>query len=253
MLSDEIQLEQEVGAEIPKELLDAGVFYGRTKSKTNPKMKQFVLANRNGIEIINVLKTIETLERALGFLKEIVKNGGLVLFVGTQPAAEDLVRDLGEKLKMPYVTRRWLGGTLTNFKVISKRVEHYTKTKSDFASGALQKYTKKERVGIDREIKKLEELMGGLVNLTRLPEALVVIDPQLHMTAVREARRLRIPVIALADVDADPDLLTHPVIANNKARKSIAWFLGKVEETIREGISMKASLPASVEQAPSEK
>lgn len=221
--------------DVPKDVLDAGVFYGRTKSQTNPKMKSYVLANRNGIEIINVLQTIEDLERACVFLKEKVQGGGLVLVVGTQPQAHASVQALANGLTMPYVTRRWLGGTLTNYKVILKRIEYFLKLKSDFATGVFEKYTKKERVGIDKEIARLEELLGGLTHLTRLPEVVVVVDPFLHKTTVHEANMMKIPVIALADVNSDPDNLTFPVVGNNKARKSIAWFLSKIEQAITEG------------------
>ena len=238
--------------EIPKELVDVGLFYGRTKSKTNPKMRSYIIGNRNGVEIINVLKTLEGLEVASAFLKAKVQAGGVVLFVGTQPAAQDIVQTLALKLGMPYVVRRWPGGSLTNFKVISKRVEYFKKLKSDLASGALDKYTKKERGVMQHEIGRLSELMGGLEIMTRLPDALVVIDPKLHETAMREARRMKIPVVAFANVDADPDEIDYLVIGNNNARKSILWFLGKIEAAIEEGSAARAALPKveSIEPKP---
>jgi small subunit ribosomal protein S2 len=231
--------------EVPKDVIDAGVFYGRTKSQTNPKMKPYVLTNRNGIEIINVLRTVEDLERACVFLKEKVQGGGLVLVVGTQPQAHASVQALANELQMPFVTRRWLGGTLTNYKVILKRIEYFLKLKSDFAAGVFEKYTKKERVVIEKEIARLEELLGGLTHLTRLPEVLVVIDPFIHKTTVHEANMTKIPVIALADVNSDPDNLTFPVVGNNKARKSIMWFLGKIEQAIRDGQGVRKTAVAA--------
>jgi len=228
------------------EMIEAGVFYGRKKSKTHPKMKQYVLMNRGGIEIIDLAKTAEALEKAVGFLKEKVRGGGLVLLVGTQAAAEAEIIRLAERFHLPYVTNRWAGGTMTNFKIISKRVEYFKKLRGDFASGALEKYTKKERLGLEREMRRLKELFGGLENLTKEPDVLVAIDPNLHHTAVREANRAKIPVIALGNVDADPDVIDYLVPGNDKARKSITWFLAKVEAAIAEGIASRAE-PVRIE------
>jgi len=221
-------------------MIDAGVFYGRKKSKTNPKMRQFVMGNRGGIEVINLEKTEEALGRAVAFVTERVRNGGTMLFVATEPAAETSVLAMAKKFSIPYVTNRWVGGTITNFKIISARVEHLKKLRSDLASGALDKYTKKERVEIDREIKRLEELMGGLETMPREPDFLVVIDPTLHDTAVREALIKKIPIVALANIDADPDLIDYLVPGNDKAKQSIDWFLGKIEKAIESGIKMRA-------------
>jgi len=240
-----------------KDLVDAGVFYGRSKSNTNPKMKPAVLTNRGGIEIINLAKTLEGLDRALGFLKEKVRNGGLVLCLGTQPAAQDLVRRLAEKYKMPYVTTRWPGGTITNFKVISKRVEDFKKMKSGLASGAYQKYTKKEQLDIERITHNLEELMGGLVEMNKLPDLFLIVDPVVHSIAVHEAHLAGIPVVAYGDVDANPDLVEYLVPGNTKSRKSIEWFLAKAEAAIGEGKLMqkepKAGEAISGTGAPHEK
>jgi small subunit ribosomal protein S2 len=225
--------------EASREMIEAGVFYGRKKSKTNPKMRQFILVSRGGIEIINLAKTMEAMDKALAFLEEKVRNGGLVLLLGTEPAAEEGVAKLAAKFKLPYVTNRWAGGTLTNFKVVSKRIEYMKKLRADFASGALEKYTKKERLELDKELRRLGELFGGLESLTKEPDVLVVIDPNLHNTAVREANRMKIPVIALANLDAEPDELDYLVPGNNKAKKSIEWFLGKIERALAEGFAQK--------------
>jgi len=230
----------QVNTEASREMIDAGVFYGRKKSKTNPKMRQFVMGNRGGIEVINLEKTEEALGRAVAFVTEKVRNGGTVLFVATEPAAETAIIAMAKKFGMPYVSNRWVGGTLTNFKIISARVEHLKKIRTDLASGALDKYTKKERVEIDREIHRLEELMGGLETMSREPDLIVMIDPTLHTTAVREALIKKIPIVAFANIDADPDLIDHLVPGNDKAKKSIDWFLGKIEKAIEDGIKMRA-------------
>jgi small subunit ribosomal protein S2 len=229
-------------AEGSREMIEAGVFYGRKKSKTNPKMREFILANRGGIEIINLEKTAECLEKATGFIKEKVRNGGLPLFVGTSPASDASIQRIAKEFSLPYVILRWVGGTLTNFKIIARRVEYLKKLRTDLASGALvDKYTKKERLEMEREVKRLEELMGGLETMAREPDFLVVVDPNLHTTAVREAKIKRIPVVALANVDADPDTVDYLVPGNDKSRMSVAWFLGSVEKAIRAGIAERAA------------
>jgi len=229
-------------AEGSREMIEAGIFYGRKKSKTNPKMREFILANRGGIEIINLQKTSEGLEKAMGFVKEKVRNGGMPLFVGTSPAADAKVRELAKEFSLPFVVLRWVGGTLTNFKIISRRVEYLKKLRTDLASGALtDKYTKKERLEMEREVKRLEELMGGLEAMPREPDFLIVIDPNLHATAVREAIVKKIPIVALANVDADPDVIDYLVPGNDKARVSISWFLDNVEKAIREGLAERAT------------
>lgn len=230
-----------------REMMDAGVFYGRKKSKTNPKMRQFVTANRGGIEIINIQRTAEMADEAAAFVKEKVRNGGLLLIVGAIPAAEISVVALAKKFDLPYVSSRWVGGAITNFKIIAKRVEHLKKLRSDLASGALvDKYTKKERLEMEREMKRLEELMGGLENMTHEPDVIIMIDPILHHTALREAHTKKIPVVALANVDADPDAIDYLVPGNDKAKKSIDWFLGKIETAIAEGLALKAQQAAKV-------
>jgi small subunit ribosomal protein S2 len=217
-----------------REMVEAGVFFGRKKSRTNPKMKPAILTNRNGIEIVNLAKTVEALEATLAFVRDTARKGGLLLIVATQPPAESIVK-LATEFGYPYVVRRWLGGTLTNFKVIAKRVEQFKKMKADLASGAYEKYTKKERVMIERQITHMDELMGGLESLTAKPDALLVIDTQLHKTAIHEANHLGIPVVAFVNTDSDPSKITYPVPGNNKARSSITWFVGKLKGAIEEG------------------
>ena len=227
-----------------REMTEAGVFYGRKKSKTHPRMKRFILGNRNGLEIINLINTKEMLDAALIAIKQKVQDGGMLFFVGTQPPAED-VKPLAAEFNYPFVVRRWLGGTLTNCKIILGRIEYYKKLKSDLAKGALDRYTKKERVGMEKELAKMEEVMNGLETFTGLPGMLVVIDANLHMTAVREARHLRIPVVALANTDTDPDLINYPVLGNNKAKTSVNWFLNKVKGAVEEGIAARPVKPVA--------
>jgi small subunit ribosomal protein S2 len=238
--------------EAAKAMVDAGVFYGRKRSKTNPRMKPYIAGNRNEIEIINIQQTEECLGKALAFLKEQVAKGGVVLFVGTQPPArgiEELAREFG----FPVVTRRWIGGTLTNFKIISKRIEYFKKLRTDWEKQAFEHYTKKERVGIERELGRLTELLAGLDTLSALPAVLLVIDPNVHQAAVREARLLKIPIVSLVSTDGDPDLVDYPVPGNNKSQLSINWFLGEVRKALAEGRQAFAAAKAAAEKAAAEK
>ena len=231
-----------------KDMVEAGVFYGRKKSRTHPRMKSFIITNRNGIEIVNLSKTSDDTVKAAEFLRDKARNNALVLVVATQPAAESAVA-LAKEYGFPYVTRRWLGGTLTNFKIISKRIEYYKKLKADWGTSVFDKYTKKERLMIEKELGRLSELMGGLANLTDRPHVLLVIDPNLHATAVHEARLLKIPVIAFANTDSDPDELEYPVVGNNKARLSINWFVEKMRAAVAEGKAMGPEKPVAPEPA----
>lgn len=224
-----------------REMIDAGVFYGRKRSKTNPKMREFILSNRGGIEIINLQKTGEGLARAAGFVTEKVRNGGIPLLVGTSPAADAEILRIAKEFSFPFVTLRWVGGTLTNFKIISKRVEYLKKLRADLAAGILEKYTKKERLEMEREVKRLESLMGGLEVMTREPDFLIVVDSNLHVTAIREAKIRRIPIVAFANVDASPDDIDYLVPGNDKAKMSVSWFLENIEQAIRKGIEARAA------------
>jgi small subunit ribosomal protein S2 len=231
--------------------MNAGVFYGRKKSKTNPKMRPFVLANRGGIEIINLQKTEEMMDTAVAFIKERVRNNGLVLLVGIQPAGEASLITLAKRFGIPYVTTRWVGGAITNFKIIVKRIEHMKTLRADLASGALvSKYTKKERLDMERELEHLEEIMGGLENMTKEPDVVVMIDPILHHTAVSEANTKKIPVVALANVDADPDKISYLVPGNDKAKQSIEWFLDRVAKAYEAGIAARAAVAAAATTKP---
>ncbi len=230
-----------------KELADIGVFIGRKKSKTHPRMRPYILATRNEVEIINLQKTMDGLNNALGFVKEKTRSlpapdraggqagGGKFMIVGTQPHAAEAVAGFAKEFGIPYVNVRWLGGLITNFKVISKRIDYYKKLKSEFKSGAMQKYTKKEQLGFEKELKRLDELFGGLENYSELPGLLIVIDPSQHAAAIREAKRAGIPIVAYVNTDCDPEVVEYPVVGNTKARASVSWFLGKLGEAIKEG------------------
>jgi len=217
-----------------REMMKAGLMYGHKKSKTNPKFRRYIYANRNGIEIIDLAHTFSALETAIEFLKNQLKEGKSILLVATQPAAKEAVENLAKKFNFSCINERWIGGLLTNFKVISQRLEYFKKIQSDLEKGEFDKYTKKERVMINRNIFRMRKIFTGLENLTRLPDIIFVIDPSLkgHTTAIREAKRVKIPVMAILDSDDDPDLVNFPIPANDHAKMSIDWMINKIIEKL---------------------
>lgn len=228
-----------------REMVDAGVFFGRKKSKTHPKMKPAILTNRNGIEIINLAKTTEGIERAEAFVQEKAKSGALILVVATQPSAASM-QAFASKFGFPIVTRRWIGGTLTNFRIIKGRIDYFKKLRSDWERKAFERYTKKERVMIERELGRLTELMGGIEALDEKPGLMIVIDPQVHVTAIREAKHVGVPVVAFANTDSDPAFAEYPVVGNSRSRLSVEWFAGRMEKAIEAGRALRQIVAESV-------
>lgn len=227
--------EAAISNELLTQIVEAGIVYGHKKSKTHPRMKPYISTTRNEIEFIDPQATLTGIERAIQALKELRQRGGLVLFVGTAPAAKQIVKEFALELKMPYVVSRWLGGTLTNFKVINARTKYYNDLKEKIAKGELGKYTKKEQLGFEKEIEKMKEFFEGLTSLDRLPELLFIIDTKLHKTAMNEARILKIPVIAIIDNDDDPALVKYPIFGNDHSRTSIEWILRRIKEGLTNG------------------
>jgi len=213
-----------------EEMMTAGIMYGHKKTKTHPKFKQYIHTNHNGIEIIDVAITLSAIDKAAEFIKNQVKENKTILLVATQPAAHSAMEELAKKFNLPYVKNRWIGGLLTNFKVISGRLEYFKKIKNDMEKGEFKKYTKKERVMINRNIHRMEEMFSGLENLTKMPDSLFMIDTNLkgHTTALREARRMKIPLAAIIDSDDDPTLVTYPIPANDHAKSSIEWVIDRI-------------------------
>ena len=226
-----------------EELIKAGVLYGRKKSKTHPRMQRYIHTTRNGIEIIDVVQTLTLSDQAAEFIKSVVRQKGLLFFVGATPSAKDVVKSLAQRFGYPHVTERWLGGTLTNFKTIQKRIQYYLKLKSDRESGNLDKYTKKERTQFDKEITRLTTLFNGLELLNQLPQVLIIVGALNHKTAIHEARKLSIPIVGLISSDADPDLIDYPIPGNDRSKSSISWVLERLAKAIEE--AKKEPLPAS--------
>jgi len=242
-LAEEQIQEKTMDPMLLEEMVKAGILYGRKKSKTHPRMRPFIYATRSGIEILDLPKTMEAIDKAGEFLKEVSKKSGLVLAVGTKPATQDLVENFAQALSMPFVIKRWLGGTLTNFKTLSKRIQYYMNLKADKATGKLEKYTKKEQVEFGKQIEKMNGFFRGLEKLNKLPDALLVVNVNDHITSVREAKRLKIPVVAILSTDTDPELVNYPIPANDNSKSSIAWILNRLQSKMEEGAKERVVMP----------
>jgi len=216
-------------------MLKAGVHFGHKKSRWNPKMKQYIFGVRNEVHILDLEKTKEEFQKALDFFGEVMEKNGTILVVGTKKQAKDLVQAVAEKAELPYVNLRWLGGTFTNFETISKRVKFLVETRDGLEKGKYNDLTKLERNKLQKEVDKLEEKVGGLVNLKRLPEAVFVLDVKKEAIAVKEAKKMGIKVVGVVDTNSDPEVVDYRIPANDDALSSLRYILGvflkKVLET----------------------
>ncbi len=215
-----------------KELLQAGVHFGHQTHRWNPKMRRFIFAERGGIYLIDLKKTLRELNRARDLVNGVVRGGGNVLFVCTKPQLKGLVRAEAERAGAFYVTERWLGGLLTNFQTIKKNIRRLKDLERGVEEGAFEFYTKKERLLLDREREKLERYLSGIKDMTRLPGLVFVVDANKEEIAVREANRLGIPVVAIADTNADPDMLTVAIAGNDDAIRSVSLITGVMADEI---------------------
>lgn len=217
------------------ELFKAGAHFGHKSSKWHPNMGPYIFTTKNNVHIINLEETQKKLEEALNVLKELGSTGKTVLFVGTKRQAAALVEKYAKACNMPYISTRWLGGMLTNFKTVSSIPRKLTKLKRQREAGELKKYTKKERLGIDREIDKMEHLVGGIEQLEKLPDALFIVDLKEEKTALREVLQLGIPIIAICDTNVNPTDIDYPIPANDDATRSLELIIRLVSEAIQEG------------------
>jgi len=215
-----------------KDLLQAGVHFGHQTHRWNPKMRKYIFAERGGIYLIDLKKTLRELNRACDLVNEVVRGGGTVLFVCTKPQLKGPVRAEAERAEAFYVTERWLGGLLTNFQTIKKNIRRLKELERGVEEGAFEFYTKKERLLLEREREKLERYLSGIKNMTRLPGLVFVVDANKEDIAVREANRLGIPVVAIADTNADPDMLTIAIAGNDDAIRSVTLITGVIADEI---------------------
>ncbi|GEM86650.1 30S ribosomal protein S2 [Meiothermus granaticius] len=217
-----------------KELLEAGVHFGHETKRWNPKMKRYIYAERNGIFIIDLQKSMVELERTFKYVQDLALRGGTILYVGTKKQAQEIVQLEADRAGMPYVNQRWLGGMLTNFRTISAQVNRLQTLEDLFASEDIQERPKTEQVRLQHELERLHKNLGGFRKLKRLPDAIFVIDPTKEAIAVKEARKLGIPVVALADTDSDPDLVDYIVPGNDDAIRSIQLIVSRMTDLIVE-------------------
>jgi len=222
---------------VPKieDMLKAGMHFGHRTNRWHPKMKQFIFTAKNGVYIIDLRKAQEKLREALEFMANLVAEGKSVLFVGSKSQVIAPLKKMASEIGQPYIVVNWLGGYLTNFSIVKKSVKKYMDLVEKKAAGKLEKYTKKERLNFDREIKKLETRVGGLTSLNKLPDALFVWDIREEETAVREAHQKNIPIIAICDTNVNPEEANYPIPANDDSTKTIGLILEAIKEAISAG------------------
>lgn len=221
------------------DLLDAGVHFGHLTRKWDPKIAPYIFMERNGIHIIDLNKTIACLEDAANYIQNIVRSGRKIMFVATKKQAKDIVTEHAQKLRMPYVTERWLGGMLTNFATIRKSLKKMSSIEKLMKDEAYLNLAKRERLMISRENEKLKKVLGGIADLTRLPAALFVVDIKREHIAIKEAQKLNIPVIAMVDTNSNPELVDVPIPANDDAWKSIQLITDYIAKSIEEGLMVR--------------
>ena len=218
-----------------KSLLEAGVHFGHQKRRWNPKMKRYIFTHRNGIHIIDLQKTLNLVEEAAAFLSEVAASGRKILMVGTKKQAQDTIVAEAERSNSLHISNRWLGGTLTNFKTIQKRIDYLVDLETRRDQGDFENLTKKESLKIDEKITKLNKNLSGIKEMTEMPGAMFIIDVGREEIAVAEANRVGIPIVALVDSDCDPDLIDHPIPGNDDAIRSVRLITGRMSDAIIDG------------------
>lgn len=215
-----------------EDMLKAGMHFGHRTNRWHPEMKKFIFTSKNGIYIIDLKKTQEQMQAALEFMSKLVSEGKSILFVGTKSQVSEPLKKMAQEISQPYIVGKWLGGYLTNFAMVKKSVKKYLDLIEKKETGKLEKYTKKERLDFDREIKKLEMRVGGLTSLNKLPDALFVWDIKEEETSIKEAQQKNIPIIAVCDTNVNPDEVTYPIPANDDSTKTIKVILASIRENL---------------------
>ncbi len=235
-----------------KQLLEAGVHFGHQTRRWNPKMAPYIFTERNGIYIIDLQKTVKKLDEAYAFVKEVSANGGEVLFVGTKKQAGDSVKEEATRANAHYVNARWLGGMMTNFKTIQKRIARLEQLHKMAEDGTFDLLPKKEVAQLSLEIEKLEKYLGGIKNMVKLPACLFIVDPKREKIAVAEAKKLGIPVVAIVDTNCDPDEVDYVIPGNDDAIRAVKLISGAIADAIIEGRQGETSAEEVTEEAPVE-
>lgn len=218
-----------------KQLLEAGVHFGHQTRRWNPKMAPYIFTDRNGIYIIDLQKTVKMVEEAYNFVKQTAANGGIILFVGTKKQAMDAVREEATRCGMFYVNQRWLGGMLTNFQTIRRRIDRLRELERMEEEGKMELLPKKEVSRLLREKEKLQKFLGGIKEMKRLPDAVFIVDPRKERIAVAEARKLKIPIVAIVDTNCDPDEIDYVIPGNDDAIRAVRLLTSKMADAVLEG------------------
>ena len=237
-----------------KQLLEAGVHFGHQTSRWNPKMKRYIFGSRNGIHIIDLQQTVTLFQEAFNFVRDLVATGGHILFVGTKRQAQEAIKEEAERCGMYSVHNRWLGGTLTNFQTIRQSIERLKKLEEmENNPQIVEALTKKEMLGLRREKEKLEQSLGGIKGMRKLPEAIFVIDPKQEEISVKEARKLGIPVVAVIDSNCDPDMVDQKIPGNDDAIRAIRLFCSSIAKAVAEGKAIHEQQLAAAKDKEEEK
>ena len=231
-----------------KQLLEAGVHFGHQTRRWNPKMAPYIFTERNGIYIIDLQKTVKKLEDAYMFVRDVAANGDEILFVGTKKQAQDSVKEEAVRCGMPYVNARWLGGMLTNFNTIQKRIKRLAQLKTMESDGTFDMLPKKEVIKLNLEIEKLEKFMGGITEMKKQPAAMFIVDPRKERIAVAEAHRLGIPIIAIVDTNCDPDEIDYVIPGNDDAIRAVKLIVGAMADAVIEGRQGEQTAPEAAEE-----
>lgn len=218
-----------------EEMFRAGVHYGYSKSRRHPSASPYVFTTKNGVDIINIEKTHELLEKALEVVSKFAAGGKTILFVGTKPEARQQIIETALSLNMPYVSERWVGGALTNFPEIKKRIVKLLDLRNQKEKGELDKYTKKEKLLINKEMDDMTKNFQGLTGITKIPDVVFIVDPKKEHIAVTEAKKMNLPIISLLNTDCNLKQIQHPIIANDASVSSVTFFLSKIKEAYNKG------------------
>ena len=232
-----------------KQLLEAGVHFGHQTRRWNPKMAKYIFTERNGIYIIDLQKTVKKLDEAYNFVRDVAAEGGVILFVGTKKQAQESIRDEATRCGMHYVNARWLGGMLTNFRTIRKRIDRLDQLKLMSEDGTFDLLPKKEVVKLQLEIEKLEKFLGGVKNMRGLPKAMFIVDPHKERIAVSEAMKLNIPIVAIVDTNCNPDEIDYVIPGNDDAIRAVKLIAGAMADAVLEGHQGQQDAPEAAAEA----
>ncbi|PIU56316.1 MAG: 30S ribosomal protein S2 [Chloroflexi bacterium CG07_land_8_20_14_0_80_51_10] len=229
-----------------KLLLEAGVHFGHQRKRWNPRMREYVFTQRNGIHIIDLQQTLVKIQEARSFVRDLIANGGDIIFVGTKKQAQDVIEEEARRCGAYYVKRRWLGGMLTNFATLQARIDYLVRLEDRKTRGEFARLPKKEALKLDKEINRLNQLFGGVKEMTRIPGAMFVVDPVKERIAVAEARQLRVPIVGMVDTDCDPREIDYPIPANDDAIKSVRLICSIMADAVLEGKAGTESLSEEI-------